>query len=111
MIRHFPLLSLAYAAACGCGPRRSADTPAAMKAALQHLVGTSREEATRFMEKAGYRVKVMTNEAFSEEGVVRRGIDYLYCDCSEGFLIETRWQVALVYVRDSVSEVLLSKGL
>jgi hypothetical protein len=111
MMKRFSLLSLIYAAACGCGPQRAADTPAAMKTALQHLIGSSREEATRAMEKAGYRVGVMTSGAFSEEGVVRRRIDYLYCDCSEGLLIERRWQVALVYVGDSITEVLVAMGL
>ncbi|SRR6266487_5800631 len=114
-LSRLPLLLFGYTAACGCGPRRTADTPAAMKAALQQLIpaGTPRDQARRTMEKAGYRVTDKTNASFSEEGVVHRGINYLYCDCTErsGLIIERRWQAALVYAGDSVSEILVSMGL
>ncbi len=114
-LSRFPLLFLGYTAACGCGPRRAADTPAAMKAALQQLIpsGTPLDQARRTMEKAGYKVTDETSASFSEEGVVHRGINYLYCDCTERahLIIERRWQIALIYTGDSVSDILVSMGL
>ena len=109
------LLPLVFAAACGCGPHRTANTPAAMKAAVQKLIppGTPLDEARRAMEAAGYTVTTMADTAFSEDGVVHRGIDYLYCDCTEhrDVLLERRWQVALVHASGGVSDVFVSMGL
>jgi hypothetical protein len=110
-----PLVLLVYTAACGCGPHWVGDTLAAKKAAIQQLIplGTSRDQARRTMERAGYTVTSMTNARFSEEGVVHKGIDFLYCDCSEQtyLIIERRWQVGIVYTGDSVSDILVSRSL
>jgi hypothetical protein len=88
---------------------------ASMKAVLQKRlpVGTSLGKARLFMEQEGFKCSLAHKESFSEEGVVREGIDFLYCDRDDrvGVLVIRRWQVALVLSQDSVSEVLVSVGL
>jgi hypothetical protein len=97
------------------GDTRGLKDAASMKALLQRNlpVGTSAKKARLFMEREGFKCSLMRNKSFSEEGVVREGIDYLYCERSDsaGFLVSRRWQVAIVLKMDSVSEVLVSVGL
>jgi hypothetical protein len=71
-------------------------------------IGTSVEEAQRFMELEGFACSRNTNESFLD----RTGLDYIYCDRSEGRgWVSRRWQVAIVHRDRKVVEVLASTGL
>jgi hypothetical protein len=104
--------------AMGCqalaGDTRGLKDAASMKALLKKKLplGTPVEKARLFMEREGFKCSLMHNKSFSEEGAVRNGIDYLYCDRSDGVgFVTRRWQVAIVLKTGSVSEVLVSVGL
>jgi hypothetical protein len=72
-------------------------------------VGTSVDDAQRFMEAEGFKCSRTQNGAFGD----RHGIDYLYCDRMDGgnSLVSRRWQVAIVHRDGMVIEVLASTGL
>ena len=70
-------------------------------------VGTPIDDAQRFMEREGFTCSRSTNEPFLD----RTGLDYLYCDRSEGGVTFRRWQVAVVHRDGKVTEVRASTGL
>jgi hypothetical protein len=70
-------------------------------------VGTPVDDAQRFMEREGFKCSRTSNAAFGG----RAGLDYIYCDRSEGGIVQRRWQVAVVHRDGKVVEVLASRGL
>lgn len=71
-------------------------------------VGTPVDDAQRFMEREGFKCSRSTNAEFLD----RKGLDYIYCDRSEGSgFVQRRWQVAVVHRDGKVVEVLASTGL
>ena len=70
-------------------------------------IGTPIDDARRFMELEGFEYSRKTNEPFLD----RNGLDYIYCDRSDGSLIQRRWQIAVIHRDGKVSEVLASTGL
>ncbi len=73
----------------------------------QAPVGTPVDDAQKFMEREGFSCSRSTNAAFLD----RKGLDYIYCDRSEGGIVQRRWQVAVVHKDGKVVEVLASTGL
>ena len=69
--------------------------------------GTPVDEALRFMEREGFKCSRTVNGSFGE----RNGLDYLYCDRSEGGIVQRRWQAAIVHRDGKVAEVLARTGL
>ena len=79
-----------------------------VEAVLAHIpVGTSTDDAQRFMEREGFACSRESNAEFLD----RKGLDYIYCDRSEGGRIQRRWQVALVHRDGKIAEVIASTGL
>jgi hypothetical protein len=106
-------LMLLVVAAPGCAGARSAtreiDKPERMVEAVISGVpiGTTVDEAQRFMEGEGFQCRREANTKFLDRG----GLDYLYCNRYEGGIVKRRWQVAVVHRGGKVVEVLASTGL
>jgi hypothetical protein len=100
-------------AVAGCTGTRSAtrgieEPPRMVEAILAQVpVGTAVDDAQRFMEREGFACSRKTNAGFLD----RSGLDYIYCDRSEGTVVSRRWQVAVVHRDGKVVEVLASTGL
>jgi hypothetical protein len=107
-------LALALAAVAGCAGTRAVtrgieESPRMVEVVLGHVpVGTPVEDAQRFMEREGFACSRSTSAAFLD----RKGLNYVYCDRSEGSgWVQRRWQVAIVHRDGRVVEVLASTGL
>ena len=94
------LTAVALLAAAGCAGTRSVtrgieEPPRMVEAVLRLIpVGTSVDDAQRFMEREGFACSRSTNDEF----LGRKGLDYIHCDRSEGSgFVQRRWQVAVVY--------------
>ena len=76
-------------------------------------IGTPVEQARKIITKHGVKVQVLEDSDFSVGSVMMRDIDFLYCDKSKsgGWMIEKRWQFALVYEADKITDVWVSFGL
>jgi hypothetical protein len=85
------------------------EPPRMVEAVLGQVpVGTPVDDAQRFMEREGFKCSRSSNAAFLD----RTGLDYVYCDRSEGSgAVQRRWQVAVVHRGGKVTEVLASTGL
>ena len=94
----------------------------AMKSAILQGVplGTSVQQAQRFMEGEGYTCSVTRNGtfyerlAFCDAGLKHAGIDFLNCRRlqGDGALFMSRfWEVALVLDRDTVVDVLVANWI
>ena len=102
------LLAAASCTSSRAGTRGIEEPPQMVAAVLGRIpLGTPVEEAQGFMEREGFRCSRIANAAFGE----RNGLDYVYCDRTEGTVVSRRWQVALVYRDGLVVEVLASTGL
>ena len=102
-------LPFTTAPAMGSSNTRGIEEPPRMVEAVlgQVPVGTPIDDAQRFMEQEGFTCSRSTNKPFLD----RTGLDYIYCDRSEGGLTFRRWQVAAVHRDGKVTEVLASTGL
>jgi len=81
-----------------------------VEAVLAHaLLGISVQAARRFMVCDGFGCSPQSNAEF----LGREGLDYVYCNRSEGnpSLVSRRWQVAMVHQDCKFVEVLASTGL
>ncbi|WP_373540308.1 hypothetical protein [Chamaesiphon sp.] len=78
--------------------------------------------AKQMMEKNGFGCKFIKNGEFARVRTDRnapggsrqqvyRNVDYLYCDASQGFLVQRRWQLAIIHVGKQVKSVAVSTGL
>src|SRR5713101_3012007 len=109
---HFALTVL-LAMGVGCASSHSVtrgiqEPPRMIEVILDQIpVGTSLADAERFMQSEGFKCSQTTNGEF----LGHRGLDYLYCDRSDGGIVQRRWQVAIVHGDGKVSEVLASTGL
>ena len=108
------LSAVMLAAVVGCASTRSAtqgieEPPHMVEAVLSQIpVGTSVDDAQRFMEREGFTCSRSNNEAFLD----RKGLDYVHCDRSDGSgFVQRRWQVAVVHKDGKVVEVLATTGL
>ena len=107
------LLVSGFTFLAGCTPIRSAtrglESPADMTRAVSAKVpvGASVEDAQRFMEREGFTCSATVNGNWGD----CKGMDYLYCDRTEGGLVSRRWQVAVVHANGKVTEVLANTGL
>jgi hypothetical protein len=107
------LASAALIAMTGCAGTRPStrgieEPPRMVEAVLGHApVGTPIDDAQRFMEREGFDCRRETNAEFLD----RKGLDYIYCDRSEGGVVRRRWQVALVHRDGQITEVIASTGL
>jgi hypothetical protein len=70
-------------------------------------INTALEDAQKFMELEKFSCSRSSDAEFGD----RKGLDYLYCDRSEGWIVQRRWQVAVVHQDSKVTEVLASTGL
>jgi hypothetical protein len=93
------------------------DSPDSMIAVIpQHVpVGTSVQEAMKFMEHEGFACTLRRNGTFCEQrghdpGEKHEGIDFLECHRVQnaGFLMSRVWEVALVLKNDRVTDILVS---
>jgi hypothetical protein len=80
-----------------------------MTRALQSAlpIGTNLPIARTFMEREGFRCTPQTDARWLD----RTHLDYLYCERSDGSIVQRRWQVAIVHVGNGVSEILVTTGL
>lgn len=107
------LTSAVLVAVVGCAGTRSVtqgieEPPRMVETVLGQIpIGTPIDDAQRFMEWEGFACSRSTNAKFLN----REGLDYVYCDRSEGGAVQRRWQVAVVYRDGKVVEVLASTGL
>jgi len=108
------LIAVALVAVAGCAGTRSVtrdiqEPPRMVEAVLAQIpVGTPVDDAQRFMEREGFACSRNTNAEFLD----RKGLDYVYCDRSEGSgFVQRRWQVAVIHRDGKVVEVLASTGL
>ena len=87
----------------------------AMKEAVLHAVpsGSTVVSAEQFMVRVGFQCLRTTNADFAEQDHVYHHIDYVSCDRTDsaGFPVTRRWQIALVYENEHISDVLVSTGL
>lgn len=87
----------------------------AMKVAVLHAVpiGSTLAHAEQFMAQERFQCVPTTNANVAEQDRVYHNKDYLYCDRidSAGFPVTQRWQIALVYENQRISDVLVSTGL
>ena len=87
----------------------------AMKEAVLHAVpsGSTITSAEQFMVREGFQCLRTTNADFAEQDRVYHHIDYVSCDRTDsaGFPVTRRWQIALVYENEHISDVLVSTGL
>jgi hypothetical protein len=87
----------------------------AMKEAMLHAVpsGSTIVFAEQFMTREGFQCLRTTNADFAEQDRVYHQIDYVSCDRTDsaGFPVTRRWQIALVYENEHISDVLVSTGL
>ena len=100
------MATLAMAVGCAGVPTvtRGVDEPPRMVDAVlgRVPVGTPVDDAQRFMESEGFACSRNVNQ---EDGV---GLDYLYCDRSDGGLfswVSQRWQVSVFHRDGKVIEV------
>ena len=79
-------------------------------------VGSSIQEATKFMEHEGFACTVKSNENFKpihiglDPGLDRNGIDFLECKRSQldgSLFFDREWDIALVLDHEKVAEVLV----
>jgi hypothetical protein len=102
-----------YFFVAGCatssGLTRGIKEPSDMQRIVRTAVppGSDLQDAQRFMEKEGFHCSRQTNTSFGG----RIGIDYLWCDRSDGGVVKRRWQVAIVHQNGKVSEILATTGL
>lgn len=86
-----------------------------MKSAiLAHVpIGTTIDDARKFMEKERFRCSEYTNAIFTMHGGTRKGIDFTYCERIDnaGFLEVRIWGVALVVVDEKVTEILVRESV
>ncbi len=85
-------------------------------------IDSSIDRAKQIMEKNGFGCKFTENGAFARVRIdknapggtrhqVYENVDYLYCDASQGFLVQRRWQVAIYHAKKQVKSVAVSTGL
>ena len=108
------LTALVLLVAAGCTGTRSVtrgieEPPRMVEAVIGQIpVGTPVADAQRFMEREGFGCSRSTNAEFLDH----KGLDYIYCDRSEGGgIVQRRWQVAVVHRDGKVTEVIASTGL
>jgi hypothetical protein len=106
-------LALILASVPGCASSLAVtsgieESPRMVETILSQIpVGTPVDDAQRFMEREGFKCSRSIGESFGDH----KGLDYIYCDRSEGLVVQRRWQVALVHRNGKVIEVLASTGL
>jgi hypothetical protein len=108
------LAAMVLVIVAGCTGTRSVtrgieEPPRMVEAILGRVpVGTPVDDAQRFMEREGFTCTRTADGKFLD----REGLDYVYCDRSEGEgVVQRRWQVAIVHRDGKVAEVLASTGL
>jgi len=69
--------------------------------------GTELSTARTFMEHEGFHCTPQTNARWGD----RSHLDYLYCERSDGSIVQRHWQVAIVYYGKYVFEVLVTTDL
>ncbi|GEM_PF-1841470 len=74
-------------------------------------VGTPVNVARQILQSKRFEVSLEFGQAFTEEGKVRRNLDYLYGDRHDGFIFQRRWQVAVVFKENKVTEILVSTAI
>jgi hypothetical protein len=110
-----PVLTTALLAGCHSPGQpgtvtRSLTEPDQMAAAVLAAtpVGTPLALARSFMEREGFRCTEQANQALGD----RTGLEWLYCDRSEGSgLVTRRWQVLVIHRGGKVVDVRASTGL
>jgi len=87
----------------------------AMKAAVLHAVpsGSTIISAEQFMTQEGFQCLRTTSADFAEHDHVYHDIDYVSCNRTDsaGFPGTRRWQIALVYENEHISDVRVATGL
>jgi len=87
----------------------------AMKEAVLHAVpsGSTIVSAEQFMTREGFQCLRTTNADFAEQDRVYHHIDYVSCERTDsaGFPVTRRWQIALVYENEHISDVRVATGL
>ena len=105
-MRLLPFIFVLAVAGCSKTSLSTQATEATAQVQRWVPVGTPLADALRGMEQRGFACSVVTNGSFAE----LRGVDYLYCDRSEGGVTRQRWQAALVLVEGKVSIVRVTTG-
>jgi len=76
-------------------------------------IGSTLVHAEQFMGQEGFQCVLTTDADVTEQDRIYHHKDYLYCDRmnSAGFPVTQRWQIALVYENEHISDVFVSTGL
>lgn len=108
-------LAILWYALTSHGPTAGLNDVQKMKSAiLAHVpIGTTIDDARKFMEKERFRCSEFTNAIFTMNGGTRKGIDFTYCERKDNAgLLEVRiWDVALVVVDEKVTEILVDESV
>jgi hypothetical protein len=104
------------ALATGC-PHKSAtlalaDDPKTATEQIQNLIplGMTDTNAELIMQQQGFACSIKHGD-FKDGSNMVKNADHIYCDKSEGSIIQRRYQVALVLTDSKVSTVKLSSDL
>lgn len=91
------------------GETRDIEEPREMERLILRKVpvGASVTAAEQYMKTQGFDCSRKVNAEFGS----RSGIDYLYCDRREGWLVQRRWQIAVIHRDGRVTEVEAGTGL
>jgi hypothetical protein len=115
VIRFFGCIVL-LALATGC-PHKPvtltlADDPKTATEQIQNLIplGMTATNAELMMQQQGFVCSIKHGD-FQDGSNVVKNADFIYCDKSEGSIVQRRYQVALVLTDSKVSAVKLSSGL
>jgi len=104
------------ALATGCPHKTAtlalADDPKTATEQIQNLIplGTTPTNAELIMQQQGFVCSIKHGD-FQDGSNVVKNTDFIYCDKSEGSIVQRRYQVALVLTDNKVSDVKLSTGL
>jgi hypothetical protein len=89
---------------------------------LMMPIDSSIDRAKQLMEKNGFSCKFTQNSEFIRMRIdknapggtrhqVYEDVDYLYCNASQGFLVQRRWQAAIFHAEKNVKSVAVSTWL
>lgn len=103
------LVVACYARNHGPIPEKIENVPEMQRQVLAIVpLGTTVGDASARMQAAGFVCTLYKQQPFNVRG---EKLDYLFCDRSEGLVVQRRWQIALVLHHARVSEIRASTGL
>lgn len=104
-----------FISGCGLSHRRIlfTENPSETRDNILRVIrrGTPVPDAKKTMEQYGFKCAMKKDKPFSANKQYYERLNYLYCDKERGIVVSRRWQVAFVYRKNAVTDVLVSTGL